>query len=309
MIFKNSLQKLLNGLAKTKNAFTRQLKELFTFGRKIDNELLDKLEEILISADVGVETASSLIEDIKKAYEAKTITDTSQLLDYLKNSLKKKLAFDTPNMLNTAPSAPTVILVVGVNGTGKTTSIAKIANYLLEQDKKVMLAASDTFRAAAIEQLAIWGQRLNINIIAHKSGADPAAVAFDAADSALAKKMDYLIVDTAGRLHTKVNLMKELSKISDVLGKKIPGAPHEVLIVLDATTGQNAIAQAKTFKEASKITGIVLSKLDGTAKGGIVIAIKKCLDVPVKFIGVGEKMEDLEVFDPDKFIDALFTTD
>lgn len=306
MIFKKAIGKILDGLAKTREVFSRRITDLFAITRKVDPEFLDKLEELLISADIGVEATGEIIGDIKTAYKQGVVKDTSGLLDHLKAALKSRMSASSPEPISFPQQGPCVILVVGVNGTGKTTSIAKLAGYLQSKNKKVMLAASDTFRAAAIEQLTIWSQRLGVQIIAHKDGADPAAVAYDAAEAAVARKADVLIVDTAGRLHTKANLMKELAKINGVLAKKIPGAPHEVLLVLDATTGQNAIAQAKVFKESSPITGVFLAKLDGTAKGGIVVAIRKQLDIPVKFVGVGEKLDDIEVFDPEKFVDALF---
>jgi fused signal recognition particle receptor len=304
MVFGGLFNKLKDGLAKTRNVFTQKVKELFT-GRKIDETLLAELEELLITSDIGVEMSQRIIESLKQAYKEGKLTESGQIYDYLKTELKHNLVTQD-NQLITASAGPTVILVTGVNGTGKTTSIAKLAFWLRQKNKSVLLAASDTFRAAATEQLTIWSERLGVDIVKHQSGADPGAVAFDAAEAALARKIDYLIVDTAGRLHTKDPLMKELTKISNVIAKKIPGAPHEVLLVLDATTGQNAIIQAKSFNEAVKITGIVLAKLDGTAKGGIILAIKNQLKIPVKFIGLGEQPDDIEAFDADKFVDALF---
>jgi len=304
MVFGGLFNKLKDGLAKTRNVFTKRVKELFT-GRKIDEALLCELEELLITSDIGVEMSQRIIEALNQAYKEGKLTASEQVYDYLKTELKNNLVTEN-NQLITASSGPTVILVTGVNGTGKTTSIAKLAAWLRKQNKRVILAASDTFRAAATEQLTIWSERLGVDIVKHQSGADPGAVAFDAAEAALARKADYLIVDTAGRLHTKDPLMKELTKISNVLAKKIPGAPHEVLLVLDATTGQNAIIQAKLFNEAVKITGLFLAKLDGTAKGGIIVAIKNQLKIPVKFIGLGETPDDIESFEADKFVDALF---
>ncbi|MCK5577995.1 MAG: signal recognition particle-docking protein FtsY, partial [Planctomycetes bacterium] len=258
-------------------------------------------------ADMGVETSLKIIEDLKSAYKEGKLTGVEQVIDYLKLDLKTSLK-ETKAALNLSTTPPTVILVAGVNGTGKTTSIAKLAYLFQQEKKKVLLAASDTFRAAAIDQLAVWSDRIGVEIVRHQPGADPGAVAFDAAEAALARQVDYLIVDTAGRLHTKTNLMKELTKIKNVLAKKIPGAPHETLLVLDATTGQNAIIQAKQFNEAVPVTGLFLAKLDGTAKGGIIVAIKNQLNIPVKFIGLGEKSDDLEPFDADKFVDALFAS-
>lgn len=304
MVLGSIIEKLKQGLGKTRNVFTKDIRELFA-GRRLDQQLLSELEEILITSDIGVEMSRHIMEELEQAYKSGKLTEANQVYDYLKSELKKNLATEG-NELASATESPTVILVTGVNGTGKTTSIAKLAYWLRRQDKSVLLAASDTFRAAAIEQLTVWSDRLGVGIVKHQLGADPGAVAYDAAEAALARKTDYLLVDTAGRLHTKDYLMRELTKISNVLHKKIPSAPHEVLLVLDATTGQNAIVQAKLFNEAVKISGIFLAKLDGTAKGGIIVAIKNQLDIPVKFIGLGEKPEDIEPFNADKFIEALF---
>lgn len=299
------LKRLKEGLQKTREKITAGLKGILTLGRKLDNDLLEELEEKLIATDMGPETALSLMEEVKEAYRSKEIESTSDLYQYLQRIIKKRLETDGAH-LRLAPSPPTVILVAGVNGSGKTTSIAKLAYLFKEQGKKVLLAASDTFRAAAVEQLEIWSRRIGADIIRHQMGADPAAVAFDAAKAAVSRGMDVLIVDTAGRLHTKGNLMKELNKIKTVLGKNVPGAPHEVLLVLDATNGQNAISQAKTFKEVIDISGLFLAKLDGTAKGGAIIGIRNEIDIPVKFIGLGEKPEDIEPFDAEEFTRALF---
>ncbi len=299
-------KKLVAGLTKTKATLTTGLKELF--GRKMSAETLDELEELLILSDLGVEATTKIVEDLRVAYRDRKIEKGAEFIDLIKADLKKSLV-EQDNRLIVAPAPPTVIMVVGVNGTGKTTSIAKLAKRLSGEGKRVLLAASDTFRAAATEQLEIWAHRVGVEIIKHKSGADPAAVAFDAADAAIARKCDVLIVDTAGRLHTETNLMNELNKIQRVLAKKIPGAPHEVLLVLDATTGQNAIAQARNFRQHVNVTGLFLAKLDGTAKGGIVVAIRRELDIPVKFIGLGEKEDDMAVFDPAEFVDALFAED
>jgi len=302
----NIVEKLKKGLSKTRQFLSHDVLA-FIRGSKIDEELLDRLEEVLITSDIGVNESIKIIEDLKADYRKGLIKDSQQVIDYLKNELKTALIGKAGNnQLNFASSGPTVILVTGVNGCGKTTSIAKLANLLRKQNKTVLLSASDTFRAAAIEQLTVWSERLGVDIIKHQSGSDPAAVAFDAAEAALARKVDVLIVDTAGRLHTKTNLMNELVKIKNILAKKIPGAPHETLLVIDATTGQNAIAQAKQFNELVPVSGLFLAKLDGTAKGGIIVAIKNQLDLPVKFIGLGEKFDDIEPFDADKFVEALF---
>jgi fused signal recognition particle receptor len=305
MLFQKVVEKLKQGLQKTRDSLAQKIKSILTIGRKIDDDLLTELEEAMISADMGVEATTKIVEDLKQAYKRKDIADSTQLYEYLKAKLRADLK-ESGNDVRMAHKPPTVVLVVGVNGTGKTTSIAKLARLYHAEGKRVLLAASDTFRAAAIEQLSIWGDRVGVEIVKHKSGADPAAVAFDAAEAAVARNADVLIVDTAGRLHTKANLMRELGKIKNVLAKKVPGAPHEILLVLDATTGQNAISQAKLFNEAVGITGLFLAKLDGTAKGGIIVAIKSQLNIPVKFIGIGEGFDDIEHFDADKFVAALF---
>jgi fused signal recognition particle receptor len=304
-IFGKAVEKIRDGLSKTRSVFTSKIKGLFTLGRKIDAQFLEELEEAMITADMGVETTTEIVGMLKEAYRNKVIKESGEVLDYLKDALRRRLTEES-NDIRMADTPPTVILVAGVNGSGKTTSIAKIAKHYVDEGKKVLLAASDTFRAAAVEQLSIWAGRIGCDIVRHSSGADPGAVTFDAAEAALARGMDMLIVDTAGRLHTQRNLMEELGKIRRVLEKKIPGAPHEVMLVLDATTGQNAISQAKVFKEAIQITGLFVAKLDGTAKGGVVLAIKNQLGIPVKFIGVGEKLDDIEQFDADAFVKALF---
>ncbi|MDI6733262.1 MAG: signal recognition particle-docking protein FtsY [Planctomycetota bacterium] len=300
------LGKLKTGLAKTRKVFTSDIMDLLR-GARIDETILNRLEEILITADIGVNETIKIIEDIKKDYREGRLTNPSQIIDYLKNELKQTLGKTVnQNEVHYAPSGPTVILIAGVNGSGKTTSIAKLAHLFKQNHKSVLLSASDTFRAAAIEQLTTWAERLEVDIIKHQANSDPGAVAFDAAEASIKRKSDILIVDTAGRLHTKTNLMRELTKIKDVLARKIPGAPHETILVVDATTGQNAIAQAKLFNEAVSLTGLFLAKLDGTAKGGIIVAIKNQLNLPVKFIGVGEKIDDIEIFDAEKFVEALF---
>jgi len=306
MFLKKSLDTLKSALGKTRKVFTSSIRNLFSIGRKIDDELLEKLEETLIMADVGVSTTQQLVKKLQEAYKNKEIKDKDEIINFLRSALKELLT-QKSNEIHFAKEGLTVILVVGVNGCGKTTSIAKLAHHFSEQGKKVILAASDTFRAAAIEQLETWANRIKVEIIRQQSGSDPAAVAFDAVDAALSRKADILIVDTAGRLHTQKNLMQELEKIYRVIKKKLPGAPHEVLLVLDATTGQNAILQAQTFKEAVNVTGLVLAKLDGTAKGGVVIAIQQQVDIPVKYIGIGEQYKDLESFDVERFIDALLS--
>jgi fused signal recognition particle receptor len=304
-IFSKTAGYLKERLSKTRNKISSSLSSVLRLGRNIDEELLDELEETLISDDIGVETTDKLISELREAYRNKQIAKTDDILPFLKEHMKSYWPH-LDRQLQFAPSGPTVILVAGVNGTGKTTSIAKLAYILNRNNKKVIVAACDTFRAAAIEQLTIWAERIGVQIVKHQIGGDPAAVAFDACEAAIARGADVLILDTAGRLHTKKDLMQQLTKIRDVTARKIPGSPHEVLIVLDATTGQNAIAQAKIFTEAINLTGIFLAKLDGTARGGIVIAIKDQLDIPVKFVGLGEKPEDITEFDPDKFVEALF---
>ncbi len=297
--------RLKEGLSKTRKGITEKIDQmLVTFG-KIDDDLFDELEEILITADVGIETSMKVIQDIKDKVKEKKVTDPLKIKDLLKEELIEILEGEDED-LDINPS-PAVIMIIGVNGVGKTTSIGKIANLLKQRGKKVILAAGDTFRAAAIEQLEVWGDRVGVEIIKQSEGSDPAAVIFDAVQAAKARKADVLICDTAGRLHTKKNLMEELKKVSRVIERELPGAKKETLLVLDATTGQNAVSQAKTFSESAEITGIVLTKLDGTAKGGIVISIKSELNIPVKLIGVGEKMEDLQRFDSREFVEALFS--
>ena len=297
-------KRLLKGLSRTKQRFVGGLRTLLT-GRRIDAALLDELEATLIQADIGVNTAMTICNDLQEAHHAGRIDKGEDVIDFLKAELKKYWP-ESDRQVHFAPSGPTVILVAGVNGSGKTTSVAKLAYQLHQDGKKVILAAADTYRAAAQKQLTIWAERIGCEIICG-SGNDPASVAFDACDAALARQADVLLIDTAGRLHTQGDLMRELTKIRDVVAKKIPTAPHEVLLVLDATTGQNAIQQAKAFQKAINVTGIVLAKLDGTAKGGIVVAIRDQVDLPVKFIGLGETYEDVEPFDPDTFVDALFS--
>jgi fused signal recognition particle receptor len=304
-IFTKTAEFFKDRLGKTRDKITTSLSAVLTLGRNIDEDLLDKLEETLISDDIGVETTDKLISDLRQAYRDRQIAATDDIVPFLKEHIKGYWP-DRDRQLHTARTGPTVMLVAGVNGSGKTTSIAKLAFILSQNNKKVIVAACDTFRAAAVEQLSIWAQRINVELVKHQSGSDPAAVAFDACEAAVARNADFLILDTAGRLHTQKNLMNQLTKIRDVVARKLPGAPNEVLLVLDATTGQNAIAQAKMFTEAIDITGIFLAKLDGTARGGIVIAIKDQLDIPVKFVGLGEKPQDIAEFSPETFVEALF---
>ncbi len=305
-IFTRTAGYIKDKLGKTRDKIASSLSSILTLGRKIDENLLDELEETLISDDIGVETTLKLVSELREAYKKKQIATTDDIIPFLKEHIKNYWP-DCDRQLRQAEKGPTVILVAGVNGTGKTTSIAKLAYILSKNGKKVLLAACDTFRAAAVEQLSIWADRIGVQIVKHKTGSDPAAVAFDACDAAVARDVDILILDTAGRLHTQKDLMMQLTKIRDVAARKIPSAPHEVLLVLDATTGQNAISQAKLFREAINVSGIVLAKLDGTARGGIVIAIKDQLDIPVKFVGLGEKPEDIAEFNPETFVEALFS--
>jgi fused signal recognition particle receptor len=300
-------QKLKNGLARTREKLSTALTSVLRVGRQIDQKLLDELHDTLITADIGVANTEKIISDLNVAWKGGIIKNAEDIVPFLKDELKKYWP-EQDRKIAKADSGPTVILIVGINGSGKTTSIAKITNFLKSQGHEVILAAADTFRAAAVEQLTIWAERAGVQIVKHKTGGDPAAVVFDACSAAVARNADYLIIDTAGRLHTQDHLMRELEKIFRVIGKQIPSGPHEVLLVLDATTGQNALTQAKMFKNSAKVTGIMLAKLDGTAKGGIVIAIRNEVDIPVKFIGIGEKIDDIEPFDPDKFVDALMET-
>jgi fused signal recognition particle receptor len=302
MVFRAIFDKIKQGLAKTRGVFSG-IASLFRLKGRVDKDFLIELEKRLYLADVGTGATVEIIDRVRKAFMDKEITGDVEV--FVKQQLKELVAIDGGG-LHYNLSGPTVIMVAGVNGSGKTTSIAKLARRCQEEGKKVIVAACDTFRAAAVEQLTIWSQRLGCEIVKNQQGSDPAAVAHDACERAKAKGFDVLIVDTAGRLHTQTHLMRELEKIHRVVSKQIEGAPHEVLLVLDATTGQNAIAQAENFKKTVQCSGIILSKLDGTAKGGAIFAIKQKLNLPVKFIGVGEKLEDLEPFDPDTYVEALF---
>lgn len=296
--------KLKNGLTKTRESIAKQVNNVFSVFVKVDDELFENLEEALIMADIGVETSTYIIEKLRDNVKHKHITDGNLVKEELKSIISEILsALDTTVNTSTTPS---VILVIGVNGVGKTTSIGKIASHYKSMGKKVLLAAADTFRAAATDQLDIWAQRSGCDIIKHQENSDPAAVVFDACTAAKARGADILICDTAGRLHNKKNLMAELAKINRVIERELPDSARETLLVLDATTGQNAVSQAKLFSEAADITGIILTKLDGTAKGGIVISIAKEQNVPVKFVGVGEGIDDLQEFNSDDFAKAIF---
>ena len=295
------LKRLKNRLAKTRKNLAEGFDQIFVGKKSIDAEILEDLEELLITADLGVQTAIELIERISSA----KVSDPDQIKKLLREQILSLLS-DHVTPADITPCSPHVIMVVGVNGVGKTTTIGKIAANASASGKSVLIAASDTFRAAAIEQLMIWAERAGADIVKHKEHADPAAVAFDAVAAAAARKADIVLIDTAGRLHTKINLMQELKKIKRSVAKQIPDAPHEILLVLDATTGQNAISQAKLFNEALGVTGLALTKLDGTAKGGIVVGICSTLKIPLQYIGIGEQIEDLRKFDPEQFVNALF---
>ena len=291
------------GLEKTKNNFVKKVETIVIGYAEIDDDFLDDLEATMLVGDLGPKTTAYLMKEIRRGVTEGIINNTGEVMPFMEERITEMLGAQE-EVLDL--HKPEVILVVGVNGVGKTTTIAKLAHYYAEQGKKVIIAAGDTFRAAASEQLSIWADRVGVSIVKHKEGADPAAVVFDACASAVAKEADLVIVDTAGRLHTKVNLMEELKKIGRVADKQIPGAPHQTLLVLDGTTGQNAVSQAKLFGEAVPVTGIVVTKLDGTAKGGVVISIKEELGVPVRWIGVGEQMDDLRPFNAKEFANALF---
>ena len=293
-------EKLKNGLFKSRNSFFGKIRTLFQSG--VDSDTLEELEEMLICADVGFESTEEILEKLRTVTKENKIKDPDAAVDALKAILMETLGETEPLKLTTSPS---VILVIGVNGVGKTTSIAKIANVLKQQGKKVILAAADTFRAGAIEQLGVWADRVGVDLIRQNEGSDPAAVVFDAVHAAKKRNADVLIVDTAGRLHNKKNLMNELAKINRVIDRELPEAARETLLVLESTTGQNAVNQAVEFKNAADITGLVLTKLDGTAKGGIIFSIKNKLNIPVRFVGVGEGVDDLQPFNPKEYVDAL----
>ena len=298
-------QRLKSSLRKTHEILVTPVDELILGRKKIDEDTFEGLEEIMLTSDVGPQTALNLIQKVQKKVGYGEYDKMNLLREYLKEEILAILA-ERQAPLDISQSQPFVIMVIGVNGSGKTTTIAKLAYQMRSQGKKVLLAAADTFRAAGIEQLEIWGERVGCEMIKQKKGSDPSAVAYDAIHAALARNVDALIVDTAGRLHTKVNLMEELKKIKRIMGREYPGSPHEVLLVLDSTTGQNAISQAKMFKEALGYTGIVLTKLDGSATGGVIVGISNELKIPIRFIGIGEKMEDLREFNAQEFVEALF---
>ncbi|GAA4712909.1 signal recognition particle-docking protein FtsY [Brevibacillus fulvus] len=301
-------QKFTDGLTKTRNLLVEKVEDLVRRYKKIDEDFFEELEEILITADVGVGTVMELIDELRGEVRRQKIENALDLQPILSEKLVALLKNEEADAtsLQLEDGRLNVILFVGVNGVGKTTTIGKMAHMFKQQGKKVLLAAGDTFRAAAIEQLEVWGERVGVDVIKHQQGADPAAVIYDALQAAKSRGVDILLCDTAGRLQNKVNLMEELNKVYRVVQREVPGAPHEVLLVLDATTGQNALSQAKTFGQSAGVTGIVLTKLDGTAKGGIVIAIRNELKIPVKYVGLGERMDDLQPFDPEQFVHALF---
>lgn len=302
--------RLTNRLGKTRESFTYQMDALFLGKKEIDSNLLDSLEEILITADLGVETSEELIDYARKKVKRKELRDPNALKDILKEQIKKLIvANDADATLVMPKSGPFVIMVIGVNGVGKTTTIGKMTHKFKQAGNSVMLVAADTFRAAAVSQLQIWGERNDVKVVAHHEGADPSSVVFDALATAEANNVDVVIVDTAGRMHTKENLMEELKKIKRVIGKKMRGAPHEVMLVIDATTGQNGISQARLFDAAVDLTGLTLTKLDGTSKGGIVANICRDIKIPIRFIGIGEQVDDLRDFDATEFVDALFQSD
>jgi fused signal recognition particle receptor len=298
-------ERLKRGLSRTHDSLVGRIDTLLLGKKQIDADTLEDLEEILITADIGVSTTVELIRTLEQRLKRDELKDAATLKSALKEEMLARLARQA-EPLDTTMGSPFVIMVIGVNGVGKTTTIGKLASRFTAEGKKVLLAAGDTFRAAAAEQLEIWGERIGVDVVRHQEGADPSAVVFDACKSAVAKKVDILIIDTAGRLHTKVNLMEEMKKIRRVIGREISGAPHETLLILDASTGQNAMSQAKLFKEAADVSGIALTKLDGTAKGGIVVAVSNEFKIPLRYIGVGEAVDDLREFDPEEFVEALF---
>lgn len=301
----NLLDRLKTGIQKTRAGLVDRLEDVLSGKKEIDAELLEELEYTLITADLGVRTVDDILERIRQRVDRKMTADPTEIRALIREQLLEILrTSETP--IRVVSTAPAVVMVVGVNGSGKTTTIGKLANRFLGEGRKVLLCAADTFRAAAIEQLEVWAQRAGVDMIRQNTGADPSAVVFDALQSAKARGVDYVIVDTAGRLHTKENLMAELEKMRRTCNRVVPGSPHEVWLVLDATTGQNGLEQARKFTESAHVTGIVLTKLDGTAKGGVVIAIARELNLPIRFIGIGEKIDDLLPFEPDKFVASLF---
>jgi fused signal recognition particle receptor len=304
-LFKSISGRVKQGLSRTRDVFVSQVRSLLV-GKRLDDALIRELEKRLIEADMGVKTSLRLIDGVKRAYKSGEMKTGDEVLEYLKTELKA-LWPDEDRKINYAQSGPTVILVAGVNGAGKTTSVAKIAQSFREEGKTVLLGACDTYRAGAVRQLEIWSERLGVQLVKGQQGGDPAAVAFDACQAALARSADVLIIDTAGRLQTQDPLMRQLTKIRSVVARQIPGAPHETLLVVDATTGQNAVQQAAKFNEAIELTGLFLAKLDGTAKGGVVVAVREATGVPVKFVGLGETPQDVQPFDPEEFVEAMFT--
>ena len=300
-------EKLRGGLSKTRQDFVEKIDQLFLGKKSIDHDLLDELEGLLFSADLGVRTSHQLIEGVKNGLKRGELQEPGKVKDFIKEEILGILkSGEKPFSIDFSQTKPYVFMVVGVNGVGKTTTIAKIAHRYSSQGKKVLIGAADTFRAAAVEQLEVWANRLGADLIKQSKGSDPSAVAFDSIRAAKARNTDLVFIDTAGRLHTKVNLMEELKKLKRIIARESPGAPHELLLVLDATTGQNAISQAKLFNEAIGVTGIVLTKLDGTAKGGIIVGITEELKIPIRYIGLGEGMDDLREFNADEFVQALF---
>lgn len=302
------LDRLKNGLSKTRDKIAGGFRSILPVGKAIDEDLLDELQDTLLMADVGPATVTQLMDVVRSGWKNGRIREAQEITDFIKDHVVSMWP-EGDRLIRYADRGPTVVLVTGINGSGKTTSVAKLSNYLTGQGKTVILGACDTFRAAAIEQLTEWSNRIGVPIVKHKHGADPGAVAYDACDAAVARNADVLLIDTAGRLHTQEHLMRELGKIQKVVERKIPGAPHEVLLVLDATIGQNAVNQARVFSEHVSVTGIILAKLDGSAKGGIVIGIRDQLDVPVKFVGLGETPDDIAPFDPAQFMEAMFTAE
>ncbi len=294
------------GLARTREKIVSGFRSVLRIGRRIDQETLTRLEDTMLSADFGPATTTKLIDMVRAGWKKGEIAEEQEIQAYLARHIVEMWP-ESDRCIHFADSGPTVVLVTGINGSGKTTSVAKLAQYFAAQDKRVVLGACDTFRAAAVEQLSIWSERIGVQIVKHGQGADPGAVAYDACEAAVARGADILLVDTAGRLHTQDHLMRELAKIKKVIERKIPGAPHEVLLVLDATIGQNAVNQARQFSEHVAVTGIFLAKLDGSARGGIVVGIRDELNVPVKFVGLGETTEDIEPFDPATFIEVMFS--
>ncbi len=305
---KGLFERLRQGLAKTRSGLTGRLDRLIMGKREINDDLLDELEEVLFTSDLGVKATQELIDLVREGVARKELDNPEKLKKALKENIIRFLDVPTVNHRSPGPGEPMIISVIGVNGVGKTTTIGKAAHLFRQQGKRVMLVAADTFRAAAVEQLVIWGERAGAEIIRQKQGSDPSAVVFDAINAALSREMDVVLIDTAGRLHTKINLMDELKKIHRVAGSRLPGAPHQVWLVLDATTGQNAISQAEMFHKSLGVTSIVLTKLDGTAKGGIVVGISRQLEIPIGYIGLGEKMDDLRPFDAADFVEALFNS-